>query len=154
MFYSAVMYEAINRITEVETNNVQLARDLWKAVQAEDVREVISLLERGADPNHPLHRSEESILKPPPLHLACTSGFLDIVKALVTHGAHKMLWDKKSPLNCAFEGDQQKVVDYLIQDDKERQSGTCIIFKMNISVCLCVEAFQIIICHDYTPNYL
>ncbi len=127
-FYSAVKYEAINRLTEVDTNNVQLARDLWKAVQAEDVREVISLLERGADPNHPLHWSEESILKHPPLHFACTRGLLEIVKALVTHGAHKLLWRNKSPLNCALEGGQKKVAQYLIQDDKERQFGMCIIF--------------------------
>ncbi len=98
---------------------MQLARDLWKAVQAEDVREVIFLLERGADPNHPLHWSEEAILKHPPLHLACTSGLLEIVKALVTHGAHNTLWRNKSPLDYARDPGQKEVAEYLIQ------SGMC-----------------------------
>ncbi len=105
---------------------MQLARDLWEAVQAEDVRQVISLLGQGADHNHQFYWSEETILKHPPLYLACTRGLLEIVKALVTHvnRAHNTLWRTKSPLDYARDAGQKEVVQYLIQDAK----GMCIIF--------------------------
>ncbi len=66
----------------------KLAEDLWKAVDNDDITKVRSLLGQGADPNHQLYWSDEWADKKPPLHLACWWGYLEIVKTLVTHGAH------------------------------------------------------------------
>ncbi len=64
------------------------AKDLWTAVSNNDVIQVKSLLKQGADPNHQFYWSEEWADKGPPLHTACYIGYLEIVKTLVTHGAH------------------------------------------------------------------
>ncbi len=62
--------------------------DLWQAVINYDVIKVRSLLGQGVDPNHQLYWSDEWAYKLPPLHRACLRGNLEIVKTLVTHGAH------------------------------------------------------------------
>ena len=66
----------------------KLAEDLYKAVYNNDVTKVRSLLRQGADPNHQLYWSDEWAYELPPLHRACLMGYLEIVKTLVTHGAH------------------------------------------------------------------
>ncbi len=66
----------------------KLAEDLYQAVRSDDVTKVRSLLGQGADPNQQLYWSDEWADKLPPLHWACLRGYLEIVKTLVTHGAH------------------------------------------------------------------
>ena len=67
----------------------QLARDLWEAVENDDVSKVRSVLGQGANPNHQLYWGEEwyKNIELPPVHLACWSGSLEITRALVSGGA-------------------------------------------------------------------
>ncbi len=95
----------------------KLARDLWQAVDNNDVTKVRSLLGQGADPNHQLYWSDEWAVKyPPPLHRACYQGYLEIVKTLVTHGARTGKGDvgyNRTPLYWACYGGHKEVVQYL-----------------------------------------
>ncbi len=94
----------------------KLARDLWQAVGNNDVTKVRSLLGQGADPNHQLYWSDECAGKPPPLHLACDEGYLEIVKTLVTHGARTDKGDRiynTTPLHYSCRGGHKEVVQYL-----------------------------------------
>ncbi len=97
----------------------KLAEDLWQAVDNNDVTKVRSLLGQGADPDHQLYWSDEWGHKFPPLHRACRKGYLEIVKTLVTHGAHT---DKgggrtnMTPLHCACLGGDKEVVQYLKEE--------------------------------------
>ncbi len=100
----------------------KLAKDLWEAVDNDDVIKVRFLLGRGADPNHQLHWSVEWIRYKdhPPLHRACYKGYLEIVKTLVTHGART---DKggggrnnRTPLHYACQEGHKETVKYLIQE--------------------------------------
>ena len=80
-----------------------------------------ALLEKGADPNHPLFWSEEWIKedKTPPLHTACREGNLDVVKALVNAGAEVDRGDGENnmtPLCQACQGGWKEVVVYLITE--------------------------------------
>ena len=99
----------------------QLARDLCEAVEWNNVSEVRSLLEQGADPNHQLYWSDEWEEELPPLHWACLVGYLEIVMMLVDHGAHTDKgggWSNRFPLHCACDGGHKEVVQYLIQEVK------------------------------------
>ena len=97
----------------------KLAKDLWEAVNNDDVIKVRSLLVQGADPNHQLYWSDGWRYKHPPLHRACSKGFLEMVKTLVTHGART---DKgcgtnnMTPLHHACSGGHKQIVKYLIQE--------------------------------------
>ena len=99
----------------------QLARDLGDAVDRNNVSEVRSLLEQGADPNHQLYWSVEWG-KYPPLHNACYEGYLEIVMMLVDHGAHTDKGDGRLsnslPLHWACSRGHKEVVQYLIQEVK------------------------------------
>ena len=96
----------------------KLARDLRQAVDNDDVTKVRSLLGQRADPNHQLYWSDEWA-GDPPLHEACFSGYLEIVKTLVTHGART---DKgggrfnRTPLHWACRGGHKEVVQYLKEE--------------------------------------
>ncbi len=97
----------------------KLARDLRQAVVNNDVTKVRSLLGQGADPNHQLYWSDEWAYKEPPLHRACWLGYLEIVKTLVTHGAHTDKRDGRTnmtPLHCACLGGDKEVVQYLKEE--------------------------------------
>ena len=97
----------------------KLARDLWQAVDNNDVTKVRSLLGQGADPNHQLYWSDEWAVKLPPLHSACGKGYLEIVKTLVTHGARTDKgggWANMTPLHYACLGGHKEVVQYLIEE--------------------------------------
>ncbi len=97
----------------------KLAEDLWKAVINKDVTKVRSLLGQGAGPNHQLYWSDEWAYKDPPLHYACWWGYLEIVKILVTHGAHANVCagrDNSTPLHYACLGGHKEVVQYLIKE--------------------------------------
>ena len=100
----------------------QLARDLWEAVKTNNVSEVMSLLEQGADPNHPVYWSDEWRKNSPPLHKACYNGYYEIVMMLVDRGACTDIGDSGSfnrlPLHCACKGGHKVVVKYLIQKVK------------------------------------
>ncbi len=102
----------------------KLAKDLWEAVNNDDVIKVRSLFGQGADPNHQLYWSDEwgynePPFNEPPLHRACYLGDLEIVKTLVTHGArtdkgagtHNM-----TPLHYACQRGEKEMVEYLIQE--------------------------------------
>ena len=68
----------------------RLACDLWKAVDNDSVHEVMSLLDKGADPNHQLYWSKEWISegKWPPLFTACCIKYnLEMAQVLVQRGA-------------------------------------------------------------------
>ncbi|XP_064407428.1 protein phosphatase 1 regulatory subunit 12A-like [Halichondria panicea] len=96
----------------------KLARDLWQAVDNNDVTKVRSLLGQGADPNHQLYWSDEWA-DDPPLHRACWEGYLEIVKTLVTHGARTDKGDgryNRTPLHWACMGVYKEVVQYLIEE--------------------------------------
>ncbi len=96
----------------------KLAKELWDAVAYRDIIKVTSLLGQGADPNHHLYWSEER-KREPPLHRACSKGYLEIVKTLVTHRAHTDKGggkDSITPLHYACWGGHLKIVDYLIRE--------------------------------------
>ncbi len=95
----------------------KLANDLWEAVQGNNVSEVRSLLEQGADPNHQLYWKKD--WKYPLIHWACLLGCLKIVKMLVVHGARTDQGDRLSnrvPLHFACKGGHKEVVQYLIKE--------------------------------------
>ena len=101
----------------------KLARDLYEAVDNDDVTKVRSLLGQGADPNHQFYWSREWAYewagKLPPLHRACWEGYLEIVKTLVTHGARTDKGDgrfNRTPLHWACLGGHKEVVQYLIEE--------------------------------------
>ncbi|XP_064402010.1 uncharacterized protein LOC135347838 isoform X2 [Halichondria panicea] len=96
----------------------KLAKDLWQAVDNNDVTKVRSLLGQGADPNHQLYWSEWADTLPP-LHRACYKGYLEIVKTLVTHGARTYKGggsENMTPLHWACLGGHKEVVQYLIEE--------------------------------------
>ena len=98
----------------------QLASDLYEAVYRNNVSEVRSLLEQGADPNHQFYWSDEW-REFPPLHMACFVGNLEIVMMLVDHGAPTDKADGRSnslPLHWACWEGHKEVVQYLIQEVK------------------------------------
>ena len=97
------------------------------AVYKGDVDRVRTLLQRGADPNHPVYLTEqwcgkkygERKWRRPPLHTACEKSVLQMVKLLVQHGADIDRGDGRdsdTPLHCACVGGQKEVVVYLIRE--------------------------------------
>ncbi len=122
--YNHYILEVYNVHLWLQLNSVeqkQLARDLGKAVNKNNVSEVRSLLEQGADPNHEFYWSKKW-RDFPPLHQACYKGFFEMVMMLVGHGART---DKNGggqrsslPLHWACEGGHKEVVQYLIQEVK------------------------------------
>ncbi len=107
----------------------QLARDLWKAVDYKDVSKVRSVLEQGANPNHQLYWSEEWNKKGlPPVHLACSWGYLEITRALVSGGADIEKGDEGSGMTAfhwACGRGHIETVVYLSQEMKCR-IGKCV----------------------------
>ncbi|XP_064382310.1 osteoclast-stimulating factor 1-like isoform X2 [Halichondria panicea] len=96
----------------------KLAEDLYQAVRSDDVTKVRSLLGQGADPNQQLYWSDEWAEKLPPLHWACLRGYLEIVKTLVTHGAHTEDLkdvDNWTSLHNACCSGHKDVVQYLVE---------------------------------------
>ncbi len=94
----------------------KLAKDLWEAINSDDVIKVRSLLGRGADPNHQLYWSGEWRYKDPPLHRACWWGHLEIVKTLVTRIDKGGGSDNMTLLHYACLGGHKEMVEYLIQE--------------------------------------
>ncbi len=107
----------------------QLARDLWEAVDNEDVSKVRSVLGQGANPNHQLYWSDEWNYKElPPVHRACLRGHLDITRALVSGGADIEKGDGLSGMTAfhwACRGGHMETVVYLSQEVKCR-IGKCV----------------------------
>ena len=114
----------------------QLARDLYEAVENDDVSKVRSVLGQGANPNHQLYWSEERTKKLyncPPVHLACYTGYLEITRALVSGGADIEKGDRVTGLTAfhyACYGGHMETVVYLAQE------VTCRIGKC-VSVAYC-----------------
>ena len=100
----------------------QLARDLWEAVENDDVSKVRSVLGQGANPNHQLYWSEEWNKKGlPPVHLACWRGCLEITRALVSGGADIEKGTGglgSTAFHLACEGGHMETVVYLSQEMK------------------------------------
>ena len=97
------------------------------AVADGDVDRVRTLLQGGADPNHPVYLTEqwwskeygELIWRYPPLHTACEKNVLQMIKLLVQHGADIDRGDGKdgkTPLHHACAGGNKEVVVYLIRE--------------------------------------
>ena len=97
------------------------------AVYDGDVDRVRTLLQQGADPNHPVYWSKqwydreygEWTERQPPLHTACENGMLQMAKLLVQHGADINKGDgenSQAPLHRACVGGNREVVDYLIRE--------------------------------------
>ena len=97
------------------------------AVADGDVDRVRTLLQGGADPNHPVYLTEqwwskeygEWTWKRPPLHTACRDGMLQMVKLLVQHGADIDRGDGRygqTPLHYACVGGNKEVVVYLTKE--------------------------------------
>ncbi len=109
----------------------QLARDLWEAVDNDDVSEVRSVLGQGANPNHQLYCSEEwkkKLYNCPPVHLACFRGYLEITRALVSGGADIEKGDgmlRRTAFHWACVGGHMETVVYLSQEIKCR-IGKCV----------------------------
>ncbi len=101
----------------------QLARDLWEAVDNDDVSKVRSVLGQGANPNHQLYWSEEwDNIELPPVHLACLRGYLEITRALVSGGADIEKGDGgiwgMTAFHYACVGRHMETVVYLSQEVK------------------------------------
>ena len=81
------------------------------AVNDGDADKVKTLLQSGANPNHPLKDT-------PPLHYACMNGNIEIVRALVTSGADVDKCDKQgwTPLHFACLFVHKTVMVYLIKE--------------------------------------
>ena len=108
----------------------QLARDLWEAVCNDDVSKVRSVLGQGANPNHQLYWSEEwnNKLELPPVHRACSRGYLEITRALVSGGADIEKGDGvsgRTAFHHACVGGRMETVVYLSQEMKCR-IGKCV----------------------------
>ena len=97
------------------------------AVADGDVDRVRTLLQGGADPNHPVYLTEQWWSKKyggwevrtPPLHTACDKGVLQMVKLLVQHGADIDSGDGRygrTPLHQACVGGNKEVVVYLTKE--------------------------------------
>ena len=98
------------------TFSKKLADDLWKAVYSGSIDEVISLLDKGADPNHQLWTSGE---KPPPLLIACIKCNLEMVKVLVQRGTDVEKTsgsENLTPLHRACFMGFKEGVEYLIME--------------------------------------
>ena len=106
---------------------VTLYDDLWVAVADGDVDRVRTLLQGGADPNHPVYLTEqwwskeygEWTQRTPPLHTACEKSVLQMVKLLVQHGADIDGVEGRNgqtPLHRACYGGQKEVVVYLTRE--------------------------------------
>ena len=104
------------------TFSERLADDLLKAVDNNSIDEVISLLDKGADPNHQLYWSEKWIRKRkwPPLFTACCfKRNVKMVKVLVKRGADVDKGCGKehfAPLHGACLVDFKEGVEYLIME--------------------------------------
>ena len=111
----------------------QLARDLWEAVDNDDVSKVRSVLGQGANPNHQLYWSDEwsdvfKMNRRPPVHRACWRGHLEITRALVSGGADIEKGDGSLGLTAfdyACDGGHMETVVYLSQEVKCR-IGKCV----------------------------
>ena len=97
------------------------------AVADGDVDRVRTLLQGGADPNHPVYLTEQWWSKEygewkwrtPPLHTACEEAMLQMVKLLVQHGADIDRGDGRdgqTPLHRACYGGNKEVVVYLTME--------------------------------------
>ncbi|XP_064407245.1 uncharacterized protein LOC135352042 isoform X4 [Halichondria panicea] len=113
--------------TEPDTPTVQeqLARDLWEAVNNDNVSKVRSVLGQGANPNHQLYWSEEwrTNDRRPPVHRACWRGYLEITRALVSGGADIEKGDRRwgrTAFHWACRGGHMETVVYLSQEMKCR----------------------------------
>lgn len=91
-----------------------LGPQLWQACEDDDLQEVRRLLKDGADLNSGYAADERGDT---PLHIAAYKGFLDIVKTLITHGAHIEVknFEKLTPLFLACRTGQKNVVEYLLE---------------------------------------
>ncbi len=109
----------------------QLARDLYEAVENDDVSKVRSVLGQGANPNHQLYWSEEwsTNVRHPPVHQACRRGYLEITRALVSGGADIEKCDGgvwgMTAFHWACYGGHMETVVYLSQEIKCR-IGKCV----------------------------
>ena len=104
--------------------------DLWEAVENEDVSKVRSVLGQGANPNHQLYWSKEwsANYRPPPVHLACVRGYLEITRALVSGGADiekSVGVSGETAFHWACVGGHIETVVYLSQEMKCR-IGKCV----------------------------
>ena len=109
------------------SEGLDLAEDLWWAVEDGDADLVRTMLQQGADPNHPVYWTEQwwkkkhyGRLRCPPLHEACLMGeyILEIVEMLVNAGADIDKGDGEdgwTPLKCAARACSIQLVDYLIE---------------------------------------
>ena len=103
----------------------RLARELGEAVYYyyDPTKQLESLLDKGADPNHELYWSEEwmSEKRLPPLHAACERGELEKVKVLIERGASTDKADSTlnlTPLQRACLKGMKQVVEYLTKEVK------------------------------------
>ena len=94
-----------------------------------DVNRVRALLQKGANPSHPLYWRKEwwgkqhvkwtVRARPPPLHTASYNGYLEIVKLLVKAGADVDKGDgerNSTPLYFATGKGHEEVTVYLIRE--------------------------------------
>ena len=107
------------------TFSERLANDLLKAVDSGSIDEVISLLDKRADPNHQLYWSEEWISKRrlSPLLTACSNHNLEMVKVLIQRGADvdKTCGSKNlTPLHVACLVGFKEGVEYLIVEARSK----------------------------------
>ena len=104
----------------------RLASELWVAVDDGENDEVRTLLQRGANPSHPLYwrkhwwnqQHEAMRWRRPPLHTACYYGNLEIIQMLVQAAANSNKGDGKyntTSLHFACWGGQKDVAFYLIR---------------------------------------
>ena len=118
------------------TFSESLAQDLRKAVSNNSIDEVISLLDKGADPNHPLYWSEEEQTWPPLLY-ACLDRNLEMVKVLVQRGADvnkgggKPNW---TPLHGACIFGFKEGMEYLISEARCKVGKFTCLMKCNYSL--------------------
>uniref|UniRef100_A0A915EIG8 Protein kinase domain-containing protein n=1 Tax=Ditylenchus dipsaci TaxID=166011 RepID=A0A915EIG8_9BILA len=116
--------EARRRYLLQQTRNGFTALHL--AVYKGEKNAVETLLQAGANCNHPTVAASNSSNVPPPLHLAAMSGNAEIVRCLVQHGAnlHTPDFVQFSALHCAaYFGNEQVVRELIAVGADPNQSG-------------------------------
>jgi len=87
------------------------------SVQAHATQTVEILLSKGANPN------QQDVVQCTALHIACSFGFLDVVKLLVAHGASILSKDKRgrTPTKAAMDANHWDCVKWLQEYEKQQK---------------------------------
>jgi Ankyrin repeats (3 copies) len=105
-------------VSNIDTMNFEGENALHIAIHRGDIDIAKLLISEGIDIHQP------GDLGHTPLHEACSCGRIEVVRALVDHGADPFaLTEGEPPFALARYGKHDAICDYLAVEMKKRQSG-------------------------------